>query len=429
MKLVIFMVFLTLGACSSVRTEQVEFSRTSAPKESFRELRKLGVVEVKGLPPFGNTYLQKKLKRCSGLGRTRPVKRHFKIDYTNPQTIAASYERAIKNYPNSNKSHGFLSMEIVKKELKGEKQTFTVASYDDTSKHGAFFEAGSFTNNNFGLAAPLTFAPIPDIKKADGKGTSIHYDLELRYSVYNSVLKKLVTFDSVRGQASLTNTSSQPRIGSAWVFHRLIMGLIDKIAHRICYLGPTVERTLYSPNNESYVAKKINAGVDQAVDGRWEAATKTWNNAIQKQRKNSLAHHNLGVAYEYQGELEKAYEHYYLARKGRYSKEIEVSRYDRLLRAHSRKYALNKTRPIIYAVDSGYWLRITKPKNFKFKVGKTYSVYRQQVAEGEGGVKTIKILEIGSIVVEENYSGFVLARLKTQILEHNGINVGDMLVL
>ena len=129
MKHVFWIALVFLCACSSVSTETVEFRQINSPKENFRELRKIGVVKVKNFPPYGNTYFQKRMKRCNGFTKATPVQRHFTIDYTNPQTISSSYEKSVKNYPKSRSVHGFISLDVVKKEIKKEKTPFNIETY------------------------------------------------------------------------------------------------------------------------------------------------------------------------------------------------------------------------------------------------------------------------------------------------------------
>ena len=114
------------------------------------------------------------------------------------------------------------------------------------------------------------------------------YQLKFQYSVYNSVLKKVAQQGIVGGEAVLSNYSKKPSIGNVWLHNQLTEGLLSQVISRVCYKRPEVERMIYASKGEDKYSRMLDSGVDQAVDERWEAASKKWQTVARLQKTNSF---------------------------------------------------------------------------------------------------------------------------------------------
>ena len=417
---------LALG-CASVRTEEVEIPVSRIPHTGFGELRQFGVVRVKNLNPHGNDHLVKRLKRCREFRRIEPVNRFFAPTYDNPQTLEASWKREVPRMPRTNKLHGYLSITVLKNSSKRHRTTEMATFFRDLDQHDFFQSSGSILRTGFGLASPEAFAPKTNKKTGRVGVQQEKYKLKLKYSVYNSVLKKVAQVGEVYGEAEIENYSKAPGIGNIWVYNQLTQGLLDKIVRKVCYKRKKQTRMIYATTGEDRKSRLLDFGVDKALDERWDAAAKKWSTVV-KTQNNALAHHNLGVYHEWAGNLDRAMEHYYKARKGKFRTEIEIDRYGEFMKKKFKSFNPRKLESLVYAVEPGGWVQFIRNGKTRFKRGQMYSVYRQrQILDDDMKSIGVALKEVGHIRVVEQKRGFYVAR-RIDYLNDSGIQYGDLVV-
>lgn len=80
---------------------------------------------------------------------------------------------------------------------------------------------------------------------------------------------------------------------------------LEKYMHRVAPYWKTTERYYYTPENE-----EMQKATEKAEAGNWEEAAETWENQTQNENREIArqASYNLALAYEMEGELEKAYQ-------------------------------------------------------------------------------------------------------------------------
>ena len=257
-------------------------------------------------------------------------------------------------------------------------------------------------------------------------------ELVARYSLYNAKLKRLVFDRTSTLQASVANYSSQPGISRDRLHKMLYRQVIGKIVRSTCTSQGEVERSLVAVGDETKVEKLIQTGVDQAMDDQWEKAAQSWQNAILIEPKNAVAHHNLGVFYERNGNIPKAIDEFDRARSGKLWKQVPRQQFQTSLFQFRPGSDILEVQPKILSMSSSNWVTIVGGKEGGLKPGKIYPVYRSSAVSNENhSVRGIRLVEVGKIRVEKAAGGEV-PRYEARTMEFTNefkLATGDTVIL
>jgi tetratricopeptide (TPR) repeat protein len=126
------------------------------------------------------------------------------------------------------------------------------------------------------------------------------------------------------------------------IFRRLTAEAADEVAYALAPHSREIEVTLAAPGMIGAGAGTARIGNQLAHDGDWSAAMAAWNQALEENPEHPTACYNLGLAYEAQGDYEKARELYTSASE-RQDKELYRQAIERTKKASfQRQLAWNQ---------------------------------------------------------------------------------------
>lgn len=162
----------------------------------------------------------------------------------------------------------------------------------------------------FGFADRLEIGPDVKIRRRSPMVKTNRYTQVYRMSLYHKPSNKIILDRVGKNISSLSVFSKNPGITKAMFESSIRSSVFTDIGFYACPPSETVTRHIYSPTTQNQTAQIVRDGYEAASRGDWQLASQKWNDAVAKEPKNALAHHNLGVYYERIGDIPSALPHY-----------------------------------------------------------------------------------------------------------------------
>ena len=328
--------------------------------------------------------------------------------------------------PKSKSFNGLLSMNLNIKKIKKRMEKSTAFRYLDRKSQGWYSNYGIPTVPFRGYSSQLEMAPKQKLGRKSIYIRYTDYEYKLDYALYNRVTGKVAIEGSVSTQSTFSVFSGKPPVKRKEIQKMVLTGLKNQVVAQLCSETKFIEQ-IYTAPSGSPAANLVNEGVNLAKQNRWKLAATKWENAVSKDSKNSVAHHNLGVYYEFNGSPTKALPHYKKSRKGKLTKLILKPRYQDFI----NKYQLPNVKgmlPQISFITAGNWVYIYKNDN-KLSINKKYSVFRLELNRNqEQTIIGTHLREVGSVKLVMDQGQFAVGRIKLTVAEYP-LLPGDYLVL
>ena len=146
-----------------------------------------------------------------------------------------------------------------------------------------------------------------------------------------------------------------------------------------------------------------------------------------KDKKNALAHHNLGVYYEFIGDPIKALPHYKKEGKGKWAKLVLKPRLQTFLDEYQLPNFRKEFLPQIAFISAGNWVYVYGNGN-KLNLNKKYSIYRIEMNRNDDqDVTGTHLREVGQIRVVREKGGFYIGRIRQSVVDYP-ILPGDYII-
>ncbi|MEZ4742960.1 MAG: hypothetical protein R3B45_11015 [Bdellovibrionota bacterium] len=289
---------------------------------------------------------------------------------------------------------------------------------------------GIWPYNSYGFTGESEISPVGKTAVRDVGLNMRHYEVSIHFTLYNKVLKKIITDGVYEANADVKNYSSEADDIGRNVRQYMTQGILDRIIATTCPETYQVERVLYARGTNDKVDGFIQQGLELAAGGRWEHAASKWKNAILEDKNNALAFHNLGIYYEKKGELTKASEFFDQAEEKNYWKLIEQNRFQKTLEEFVPKLDLAQLQPRVISVRGGRWVSIAGKLGRKFKLRKNYPVVRveQKINKPNFNNEGLVYTEVGRVQVIQKRGRLILAKI-IEFVEDKGIQNGDIILL
>lgn len=289
-------------ACAT-NQKAIEFEQVLLPNRA--DIGKLAVILDGEINPKVEESIVSLLKKC-------PLYSDVKvIDKPLPIAAEATVE-SFDQYLQKN-ARGFGGL------LKFRMEHLDLAESTEKSQSFALFDQATYDwypsfgvprLGTYGFADRLEIAP--DVRKRKRTPTirTSRYSQVYRMSFYHKPSGKIILDRVGKNISSLSTFSKDPGLKLPAFEASIRASVLTDIAFYACPPSETVVRRIYSPTGDGAVARLVRDGFEAGSRGDWEDASKKWNDAIQKDAKNGLAHHNLGVYYERLGDIPSALPHY-----------------------------------------------------------------------------------------------------------------------
>jgi tetratricopeptide (TPR) repeat protein len=244
--------------------------------------------------------------------------------------------------------------------------------------------------------------------------------------LYNRVTGKIVHDRLISNQSSLHNYSRKPSIQKERFAKMVEKTVIEEALFHVCPSKAPVKRKIYYANKKDAATKEIDEGVDLAREDRWPLAASKWSNVLIKDPKNGVAHHNLGVQLERQGDFFKAMEHFKAAML---APPMGDKIYDSIQNQYRPKLDGVILYPQISFVTGGSWAYVRSDAKALPEL-KRASLYRlEPVVNAESSrVNGVSLREVGLIRTWSGTGAYYPGRIREFLLEYP-VKTGDLILV
>lgn len=298
---------LSLGlmtSCLSGET-RVEFDQVLLPR--FAEIGKLAVVLDGEFEPGVREKILDNLRKCSHYTDIRVVDKALTVGST---AAEEAFDLHLNRYAKN--SGGLLRIRMEHKEATEETEKSQSFLLFDQATYDWYPSFGVPRFGSMGFAGGMEIAPEVKKRRRTPLVRTNRLQQVYRMSLYNKSSGKM-TLDRVGKNISAFSSFSKDPGFKKSQFEELVRGsLLQDINFYSCPPSEPVVRHLYSAGTNSTTARSIDEGISSAKDDNWADAGTRWNEVLATDPKNTLAHHNIGVFYERQGDIKEALKHYRL---------------------------------------------------------------------------------------------------------------------
>ncbi|MBC7532483.1 MAG: hypothetical protein H7318_12990 [Oligoflexus sp.] len=293
-----------MTACLSGETK-VEFDQVLLPH--FTEIGKLAVVLDGEFEPELREKILDDLRQC-------PLYTDIRI-VDKPLTVGnAAAEEAFNLHLNrfAKNSGGLLRIRMEHKETSEETEKSQSFLLFDQATYDWFPSFGVPRFGTMGFANRMEIAPEVKKRRRTPMVRTNRLQQVYRMSLYNKSSGKMVLDRVGKNISAFSSFSKDPGFKQPQFEALVRSSLLQDISFYSCPPSEPVVRHLYSAGTNSTTSRSIDEGISSAKDDDWTDAAARWNEVLASDPKNALAHHNIAVFYERQGDLTEALKHYRL---------------------------------------------------------------------------------------------------------------------
>jgi len=418
-KLSIIAVVASVTSC--VKTElEVEYQLTRFPNSDFDGVNTYGVPKIEGLTGSEAGYLALQLRECRKPKPTYYVDALLDATWQNDKVLENSLERSVTSHPLSRKSQAILMVRVVKDDFQTSFKGTRLIKLKDKDTH-AWYPGFGRVNQNFGGSLELAPQIKADTYTVDQKKDL--YEIRLGYAVYHAGKKKVIFKDEVMGRIKVNSYSAEPPIDPAKAKKILVQNLLDQVVFRVCDAEQIVERKILATKGKGKEDLLLQEAIVAADDGKWKLAAEKWEQVLKVNKKNVLAHMNLGIYHEKSGDPVKAAD--FFRQYMKLTKKDEL--YDDVIEHNFELVDAKDGEPRIHAVSGGHWVTILGGWKDPLDVGKVYPVYRvRRVQDSKSrDVSGLELYQVGRIRIVKGKKPYYYARM-LEYLAAYGVEIGDI---
>ncbi|SMF77914.1 hypothetical protein [Pseudobacteriovorax antillogorgiicola] len=419
-------ILLLLSSCAD-KFYEVQLEGYKTPREGFTELKKLGVVMDEDFAPEFSKKLFESLKQCRNFSEVDDIKTTINMSKANSKELKELFEKTIEKDAKARTSNGILALDLSVKRVKKRLEKSTAFRFLDRKNQDWFVNYGIPAKPELGYSNQFEMAPKRKIGRKSIYIRYADYEYKIRYALYNRVTGKVAVEGIADTASTLSVFSAKPAVARKDVQDVIIASLRNRIIDKVCERQQYKEFLYYFPSNTP-AGLLINEGVDLAKQNRWKLAATKWENALAKESKNAVAHHNLGVYYEYIGDPIQAYPHYRREGRGKWASIVLQPRLERFLDEYQTPDFKKSFLPQIAFISAGNWVYIYANNN-KLGINKKYPIFRVEMnrSETEQAVVGTHLREVGSIRVIREKNGFYVGRVRLSVVDYP-ILPGDFVI-
>lgn len=307
-----YILFLSslLSACAS-RSVEVSFPQMLQPAGGFAQMNQLAVSLDPALGEALKKDVMDELKACPLYKTVKLIDKPLSVEGKNSGEFFEAY---LKKSGVSLRSHGILNVQVEHSEESVERQPAQVMGYFDQPKHEWVPSFGIPRVGVAGVPDLMELAPDTKARLRKAKEKTLKVQKVLRIYLYNSNLHKVVVDRVSNNRSTLASFSRRPGLRKAGFQKMIDRNILSEIVFSACPIQGDMVRRVHRAPDTVKEAATINAGVD-LTETDWSAAAGKWTDALENDPKNVYAHHNLGVAFEREGDVLEALKHYRQVRK------------------------------------------------------------------------------------------------------------------
>ncbi|HYX38755.1 MAG TPA: hypothetical protein VE954_37090 [Oligoflexus sp.] len=415
---------LGLTACSKDLLE-VQYPQMISPAEAYTELTKLAVGIDGKMDPVLREEVMKGLKACPLFAEVAAMDKPVRVSGSNPKDY---FDALIKRSQQAQLSQGIMSIQIEDNSESSQLEKSQAFVLADQAANDWYPSFGVPTVGSLGFPKRPEVAPKWTLRKRDTYVRAEKMQYIVRFVMYNRVAGKIVHDRIVSNTSTLLNYSRKPTLKKPKFTELVQRSVMDEIMFYACPAKDQVTRKLYYVKNPTPDGEQINEGVDLAEDNRWSLAATKWTNVLLKDKKNIIAHHNLGVHYERSGEIFQAMDHFKQARLGKAGKLM-----DNVIEEIRNQYQPRVDGAAVYPqvtfVTGGNWAFV-RSDDMEMVDGQTYSLYRfEPVVNSETSRTTgLSIREVGLFKVASPSTQYYPGRIKEFLIDYP-VKPGDFVIV
>jgi hypothetical protein len=417
-------VALSLTACSKDLLE-VQYPQMISPVEAYTELTKLAVGIDSKMDPVLRDEVMKVLKACPIFTEVAAMDKPVRVSGSNPKDY---FDALIKRSQQAQLSQGIMSIQIEDNSESSQlekSQAFVLADQATNAWYPSF---GIPAVGTLGFPKKPEVAPKWTLRKRDTYVRAEKLQYIVRFVMYNRVAGKIVHDHIVSNTSTLLNYSRKPTLKKPTFTGLIQRSVMDEIMFYACPAKNQVKRKLYYVKNPNPDGEQINEGVDLAEENRWPLAATKWNNVLLKDKKNAVAHHNLGVHYERSGEIFQAMDHFKQVRAGKSGKLLD-NVIDEIRTQYQPRMDGTAVYPQVSFVTGGNWAFV-RSDNKGMMEGQTYSLYRFEPVVSPENSRTVglSIREVGLFKVGSPSAQYYPGRIKEFLIDYP-VKPGDFVIV
>jgi hypothetical protein len=300
--LLLLLISTGLVACASQQRE-VEFIQVLLPNRD--DIGRLAVVLDGEISPRVQESIIESLKACPLYSEVKFIDKPLNLQ---SEATAEAFDQFLQK--NAKGFGGLLRfrMEHLDKAESSEKTLSFALS--DLPTYDWYPSFGVPRINTLGFADRFEIGPEVDIRKRNPVVKTNRYTQVYRMSLYHKPLNEIILDRVAKNISSLSLFSKGSGLTRARFENQIRDSVLKDIGFYACPPSTLTVRHIYYTLAQSNVAQLVREGFDAATGGDWDGAARSWNEAIAKDPKNALAHHNLGVYHERLGDTLGALPHY-----------------------------------------------------------------------------------------------------------------------
>ena len=418
-----------LPACSKHIDEPVAFDVYNAPIAGWRKLTFLGVSTAKGLPDAKVRKLISTLQTCGQYQKVNRLNQSLPLATGDPASVHKGLRSAVQAYQDAKYVHGVLVVTPFVRAISHTKNTVSLVIAKESVDHEWYDSYGYAALPSRKLFATEEIASKLKFSSKNVEQVRSHYELGLRFVLYNKNLDKIIMDHKTTVTMELANTTPDAALGERDIEAALSEQLFNRIARQVCPKVGSVERTLQGSGTDSKADGMIAAGIDFASDDKWEKAADMWRKAVLVDKRATFAYHNLGIYYEHAGDIPAAMEEFSKAKSTKLASYTQPQ-YDRSLPLYRPAYDLLSLGPRVFAASGANWLSVIGGDAQSLVVGKEYSIYRMRrlATAPDFRVNGISLTETGRLRIEKSEPPFMLGHV-TRFIDGAQPEVGDIVMV
>ncbi|TAJ99356.1 hypothetical protein EPO44_10605 [bacterium] len=310
----VFLLGLGLLSACSTGEMKVEFDQVLLPH--FSDIGKLAVVLDGEFEPNVREEIVDALRKCPLYTDIRVIDKPFTVGGT---AAEEGFDIHLNRYAKN--SGGLLRIRMEHKESSEEAEKAQSFLLFDQASYEWFPSFGVPRFGTMGFATGMEIGPEVKKRRRSPLVRTNRVQQVYRMSLFNKSLGKMVLDRVGKNISAFSSFSRDPGLKKAQ-FEALVQGsLLQDINFYSCPPSEPVTRHLYSAGTNSSTGRTVDEGIDAAKDDDWTEAAARWNEVLASDPKNTLAHHNIAVYYERQGDIKEALRHYRLGFRDKRVKE------------------------------------------------------------------------------------------------------------
>ncbi|RYZ58065.1 MAG: hypothetical protein EOP07_08055 [Proteobacteria bacterium] len=341
-----------LTSCMSGETK-VEFNQVLLPH--YSDIGKLALLLEGEFEPSVKEEIIDTLRLCPLYTDIRIIDKPLNVGNA---AADEAFDLHLNKFAKS--SSGLLRIRMEHKEVSDDSVKSQSFLLFDQSTYDWFPSYGVPRLGTMGFANGMEIGPEVKKRRRAPVVKTTRYQQVYRMSLYNKSSAKVVLDRVGKSISEFSTFSKDPGLKKPQFESMVSSAMLADINFFSCPPSEPVVRHLYSMGTSSTTAKTIDEGIDDADDGQWTEAAAKWNEVLGSDAKNTIAHHNLGVFYEQQGDVTEALKHYRLGFRDK--RILEDAFGDIVGRFLPQNDALEST---VAQVTGGNWIFVDVPEGEK----------------------------------------------------------------